>query len=83
MAADLQNKPVKKKLMRSLGEFFGHIWQGATREIDGPDGADARRVVTRQSSESTTCDCGEGPVTLRRTIIEEIELPSPKESQGS
>ena len=28
-----------KPLMRSLGEFWGHVWTGATRKVDG-----ARRV---------------------------------------
>lgn len=61
-----------KSLARSLGEFFGHIRAGV-RAKPTPD-APARREVSR-SVEEETVDTPRGKVTLRRTVIEEIDLP--------
>ncbi|MBX3409778.1 MAG: hypothetical protein KF859_07820 [Phycisphaeraceae bacterium] len=60
-----------KTTMRALGEFFGHVWKGITAE---PAKAPTRRV-TRHEVEQETRDTPQGKVTLRRTVIEEIELP--------
>jgi hypothetical protein len=66
--------------MRSLGEFFGHIVHGIktdpSKGAGGPEGEPAR-TVTRQTVEEETRQTPEGPVVLRRTIIEEVELPKP------
>ncbi|MBL0921248.1 MAG: hypothetical protein IBJ10_03860 [Phycisphaerales bacterium] len=71
-------------LMRSLGAFWGHVKLGATRRIE----PGARRVeVSRQTAERPA-EPGEvpgldaaGSVTLRRTVIEEIEVrPAPTEA---
>ncbi len=61
-----------KSLARSLGEFFGHIRAGvrAKPTSDTPK----RREVSR-SVEEETLDTARGKVTLRRTVIEEIDLP--------
>ncbi|MBL9148822.1 MAG: hypothetical protein JNM94_09035 [Phycisphaerae bacterium] len=53
----------KKSLMRSLGEFFGHIAQGIKTD---PTKKEVRRTV----EEETRPD----GVILRRTTIEEVEL---------
>jgi len=53
--------------MRSLGEFFGHIVQGARKPIS-PAG-----VVSREVEEETRAVPG-GSVVLRRTTIEEVEM---------
>ena len=58
--ADSKNKP----LMRSLGEFVGHIYKAATSD----PGAN-RVVVNRRLQEEER-----GNVTLRRTTVEEIEI---------
>lgn len=64
--------------MRSLGEFVGHIWKGASRDLDDQS---RRRTVTKRQIEEETRQTDAGPVTLRRTTIEEIEVQTPKESQ--
>lgn len=57
--------------MRSLGEFFGHIVQGIKTDVDP-----SKKTVTRQTVEEETRQTPEGPVVLRRTVIEEVEVPS-------
>ncbi len=69
----------RKSLMRSLGEFVGHIWKGATAPVEGdnkhPDHA-ARSQRLRIELEQEQRSTPQGPVVLRRTTIEEIELPA-------
>ncbi len=57
--------------MRSLGEFFGHIAQGVRT-----DPRQSHRTVTRQTVEEEHRDTPQGRVTLRRTVIEEVEIPT-------
>lgn len=56
----------RKPLMRCLGEFAGHIIKGVKTPAESP-----REEVSRKVEERT-----ENGVTLRRTTIDEIELPS-------
>ena len=56
----------KKSLMRSLGEFTGHI----VKAIKQPAGKETRTIRHEQTQERTD------DVVLRRTVIEEIELPA-------
>lgn len=63
----------KKSLMRSLGEFFGHIAKGVTAKpssVPGPTSVHTH--VTEERGQSA-----DGSVLLRRTTIEEIELLPP------
>jgi hypothetical protein len=60
------SNPAKKPLMRSLGEFFGHIFQGIRTDP-------AKKVIRREVQEQRRDDLGSG-VILRRTTIEEVEL---------
>jgi hypothetical protein len=53
----------KKTLMRSLGEFFGHIVHAVR--------SNPSKQVIRKDTEETRSDDG---VILRRTTIEEIEI---------
>lgn len=69
-----------KSIMRSLGEFFGHIVRGAKTDPSG----DSRQTqeVGRQVEEEHR-----DGVVLRRTTIEEIEFdpnqtPPPSVEQG-
>jgi len=52
-----------KPLMRSLGEFFGHIIKGAKTDP-------AKKVVRKEIEEERR----EDGVILRRTTIEEVEI---------
>jgi len=63
----------RKSLMRCLGEFTGHIVRGIRTPASGP-----RQEVGRSIEERT-----EGGVTLRRTTIDEIELPAGSDSDKS
>jgi len=61
----------KKPLMRSLGEFFGHI---------------VKAVRTNPSKEQTVISKSveqedHGNITLRRTTIEEIEIQEPNDAR--
>ncbi|MGP1310666.1 MAG: hypothetical protein ACTS27_10755 [Phycisphaerales bacterium] len=64
----------RTSLARSLGEFFGHIRAGVRAKPGESDGA-RRRQVSRTVDEETV-DTPRGRATLRRTVIEEIELPA-------
>lgn len=68
----MDRKP-SKSIMRSLGEAVGHVWRG----IAG-DTAPKKKVLKREVAEETR-QTQDGPVVLRRTTIEEIELPPPKQ----
>ena len=63
-----------KTLMRSLGEFVGHVWKGVRAD---PAKRGDRRTL-RHDVEEETRDGPEGRVTLRRTTIEEIEVDRSK-----
>lgn len=64
--------PPKKPIIRSLGEFFGHIARGFKTPID------PNRKVIREHVEEKSLDTPEGPLTLRRRTIDEVELPPRK-----
>jgi len=74
----------EKPLMRSLGEFFGHIARAiktdpAKAEPGGPGGAapakGERRVVSERVEEREVPSAdGTGRMVLRRTVIEEVEI---------
>jgi hypothetical protein len=55
-----------KPLMRSLGEFFGHVWRGVK--------TDPARKVIRTNVEEEERQTAEGKVVLRRTTVEEVEI---------
>ena len=55
----------KKSLMRSLGEFAGPIIKGVRTP------AEPERLEVRREVRETTRD----GMTLRRTVIEEVQLP--------
>lgn len=68
--------------MRSLGEFFGHIAHGVKTPAPSSTSApasspDPNRRVVRQSVEEEERVTPQGKVVLRRTVIEEVELPRP------
>ena len=58
----------KKGLMRNLGEFFGHIAHGVKTPV-GPQRTVVRTEVNEETRQTPT-----GPVVLRRTVIEEVEV---------
>jgi hypothetical protein len=53
-------------LMRSLGEFFGHVWKGVKTDP-------TKKVVSREVEEEVR-ETPQGKVVLRRTIVEEVEV---------
>jgi hypothetical protein len=75
-----ENRPQgkDKPLMRSLGEFFGHIVHGIKTDVAPP-----AKTVTKQTIEEESRQTPEGTVTLRRTIIEEVEVAKKPVPPGS
>ena len=65
----------KKPLMRCLGEFFGNIAKG----VKAKPGEESERVEVNRTVEETTNEQG---VTLRRTIIDEVEVHAPAAGNG-
>lgn len=68
--------------MRSLGEFFGHIAHAVRTDPAKPaqaggadEAAPVDRQVVRRTVEEEERETARGKVTLRRTIIEEVDLP--------
>ncbi len=65
----------QKSLARSLGQFFGHLIQG----VKTPAGkATAPKQEVRRQVEEERVETPQGPVVLRRTIIEEVEIKQPE-----
>ncbi|MFG0331067.1 MAG: hypothetical protein ACF8PN_14345 [Phycisphaerales bacterium] len=58
------SNPERKSVMRSLGEFVGHIWWGVRH-----DPSKKRTIIDKKVTERR-----EGKVTLRETIVREIEV---------
>lgn len=64
--AKAPNTPQDKSVMRSLGEFFGHVWKGVT--------TDPHKTVVAKKVQEHTSQTPKGAVTLRRTTIDEVEI---------
>lgn len=67
-----------KSLMRSLGQFVGHIAKGLTAPTGRATTHEVRRSIEEEERETPA-----GRVTLRRTVIEEITLPPASSSCAS
>ena len=59
----------RKTLMRSIGEFVGHIAHAVKTPAPKGEKREVRREVEIEDRETA-----QGKVTLRRTTIEEIEV---------
>ena len=69
-----------KPLMRSLGEFFGHIVRGIRADPTAPareQDPTPRRTIVRQEVRQED----RGNMILRRTTIEEVEIRPPAETE--
>lgn len=59
----------RKSIMRSLGEFFGHVAHGFKSDVRKD------RQVVRRETEERSADAPDGSkLVLRRTTIEEVEV---------
>lgn len=67
-----------KSLMRSLGEFVGHVVKG----IRTDPAADLRRTDRTEVRRTVETE-DRGDVVLRRTTIEEVEVRTPRPSGPS
>lgn len=67
-----RDTPRPQSLARALGEFVGHIRAGIASKPE--PSARTTREVSRTVDEEVR-DTPRGAVTLRRTVIEEIDLP--------
>ena len=70
-----------KGLMRSLGEFVGHIAR-AVRTDPARPGADPRARQVRREVEERPGEVDGRKVTLRRTIIEEVRFEDERSEQN-
>lgn len=64
--------------MRSLGLITGDLWSlvsGKKRRPPGPP-----PVIVRKDVQTKTLDTPRGPVTLKRTTIDEVEFRTPPHS---
>lgn len=68
----------KKTLMRSLGEFFGHIVKGVKTDPSVPDGPVSQRTVVSHEVQEETRQTPSGKMILRRSIVEEVEIIQPE-----
>jgi hypothetical protein len=57
--------------MHNLGAFFGHVARAVRQPVIGADAASAE--VGRHSTEQTV-NGPKGTITLRRTVIDEVEI---------
>lgn len=64
-----------KGIMRSLGEFFGHIARGIATDPAAAKRSE-RRVIREETTEREATTADGQSVILRRTVIEEVEVPS-------
>jgi hypothetical protein len=69
--------PIRRSTMYNLGAFVRHLVKGFTQDI-GPE----RRVVREEVREQVHEAEDGGRVTLRRTIIEEVEIDPRRTSGG-
>lgn len=81
-------------LARNLGLFFGHIAKAVRSDPSSPREPHAsnaerpqvasREVARRELTAQTVIETPQGPreVTLRRTVIDEVELPAKAESDA-
>lgn len=68
----MASKP-DKSLSRSIGEFFGHIWKGVKEPVAPAPG---EKQILRQESSEEVLATEAGNVIVRRTIVEELEVPA-------
>ncbi len=70
--------PSKPSLFRSLGQFVGHIAKGVKTDPASEPKTVEKRVEVEERIEQAPEQLGGGKMTVRRTIIEEIEVDAPE-----
>lgn len=58
----------RQSLMHYLGAFFGHVVKAVRTDVT------AKPVEVRRETQEQICDTLAGAVTVRRTVIEEVQL---------
>lgn len=66
----------RKGLMRSLGEFVGHLWHAASKPAP-PETQETETHELSRTVEEEPIETPAGSVTLRRTTIEEVVIDPP------
>ena len=85
---DAPNPKKPNSLARNFGRFFGHVKRGFTEPVeDQPDQTEPekRTVEVARHEQTASVETEQGEVTLRRTTIDEVELPpgvKPDERSG-
>lgn len=68
----------KNSLARNLGQFIGHIIHGVRTPVGGESPSHTHEL--RRETQTEQRDTPMGMVKVRRTVIEEIEVPPSAES---
>ncbi len=71
-------KSSHNSLMRNIGQCLGYITKGFKADVSTPDTYEVRRETSTEQRATPA-----GPVTLRRTTIEEISLPAPSSTDAT
>jgi hypothetical protein len=62
--------------MRNLGAFVGEVWKGITSDPSAsPPAAPPTTRVVQERVDERVIETNAGPVTLRRRVIDEVDLP--------
>lgn len=69
----------KKTLARNLGEFVGNVLSGFREDVT-PKRTSDRLVLKEEVVEDAPAETAAGKVTLRRTVVEEVEIERPRGS---
>jgi hypothetical protein len=64
----------QKTIARSLGQFVGHILHGVRTPVGGASETQTVQVSRETQTQGRVTPMG--MVTVRRTVIEEVELPA-------
>jgi hypothetical protein len=91
-AAESRTMAKKRSLMFNLGAFFGNVARGFTAPVDGGADSQADRpgapspktpptTVVRTDVQEQVVNTDRGPLTLRRTVIDEVVPPAPGSSE--
>ncbi len=79
----IQAMPDKQpSLMRSLGLVTGDLWSLVSgKKRTPPSPPSPPPVVVRKDVQTKTLDTPHGPVTLKRTTIDEVEFRDPPKAE--
>lgn len=70
-------------LARSLGRFFGHIWAGVKTDVRDVAAPSSPAPIRRETVEERVIESDQGPMLLRRRVIDEAHPIKPSDTPQS